>query len=93
MAPQHAWLFDAPVRFVVGFGFLAGGIWATTVGSAPTLVKAKGEHPYENPHGEEEDAFVRRLARQGTSKVQRHVTSDGVITDSNGKVIGHDKGA
>jgi len=43
-----------------------------------------------NPHGETEEAFVRRLSRQGTSKVQRHITHEGVITDGNGKVIGND---
>uniref|UniRef100_A0A7S3ETJ7 Uncharacterized protein n=1 Tax=Haptolina ericina TaxID=156174 RepID=A0A7S3ETJ7_9EUKA len=90
MAPQHGFLFDAPVRFVAGIALVAGGVWASTIGTAPAIVKAKGEHPYENPHGETEEAFVRRLSRQGTSKVQRHITHEGVITDGNGKVIGND---
>ena len=83
MAPQHSFLFDKPVRFVVGIGAITGGIWASTIGTAPTLVRAN-EHPYENHHGETEEAFVRRLSRQGTSKVQRHSTADGIIVNADG---------
>ncbi|KAL3916556.1 MAG: hypothetical protein SGPRY_006768, partial [Prymnesium sp.] len=76
MAPRHAFLFDKPVRFVLGSGAIAGAIWASTIGTAPVLVSAN-EHPYENPHGETVTDFEIRLQRQGTSKVQRHVTKDG----------------
>eukprot|EP00326_Haptolina_ericina_P018515 CAMPEP_0181182116 /NCGR_PEP_ID=MMETSP1096-20121128/7715_1 /TAXON_ID=156174 ORGANISM="Chrysochromulina ericina, Strain CCMP281" /NCGR_SAMPLE_ID=MMETSP1096 /ASSEMBLY_ACC=CAM_ASM_000453 /LENGTH=63 /DNA_ID=CAMNT_0023270697 /DNA_START=64 /DNA_END=255 /DNA_ORIENTATION=+ len=42
MAPQHGFLFDAPVRFVAGIALVAGGVWASTIGTAPAIVKAKG---------------------------------------------------
>jgi len=45
------------------------------------------EHPYENVHGETEEGFSNRLARQGTSKVTRHVTETGVKCDANGKPL------
>mmetsp|Transcript_36836 Transcript_36836/g.92067 ORF Transcript_36836/g.92067 Transcript_36836/m.92067 type:complete len:88 (-) Transcript_36836:378-641(-) len=86
MAPRHAFLFDKPIRFVIATGIVAGGAWAATIGTAPELVRAGG-HPYENPAGETEEGFTNRLARQGTSKVKRHCTADGIMCDANGKPL------
>lgn len=79
-----------PVRFTIAFAAVTGTAWAATVGTAPTLVKAKPEHKFDNVHPdfETEEGFQKRLARQGTSKIKRMATEAGVVTDaSSGKVL------
>eukprot|EP00327_Prymnesium_parvum_P029037 CAMPEP_0195577448 /NCGR_PEP_ID=MMETSP0814-20130614/10558_1 /TAXON_ID=97485 /ORGANISM="Prymnesium parvum, Strain Texoma1" /LENGTH=65 /DNA_ID=CAMNT_0040713843 /DNA_START=66 /DNA_END=263 /DNA_ORIENTATION=+ len=61
---------------------VAGAAWAMTTGSAPIIVRAN-EHPYEAPHGETEHEFAERMKRQGTSKVTRHVTKEGIFVEKN----------
>ena len=57
MAPQHAFLFDIPMRFVGAAGIAAGMAWMATVGQAPTLVPdskdkyANGLPGAETEHG------------------------------------------
>ena len=40
MAPQHAALFDMPVRFVIGVGTLTGAFWMMTRPKDVPLVQA-----------------------------------------------------
>ena len=83
MAPQHAFMFDYPLRFVMGIGMATGMAWWATIGEAPTLV-SDSKHKYANglPGAETEHGFVRRMSQQGTSKIKRFSSEDGKIIEA-----------
>mmetsp|Transcript_24333 Transcript_24333/g.49399 ORF Transcript_24333/g.49399 Transcript_24333/m.49399 type:complete len:82 (-) Transcript_24333:170-415(-) len=45
MAPKHSFLFDMPVRYVMGTGLLAGGIWTMFRPTDVVLAQEESKKP------------------------------------------------